>query len=184
MFPPLETERLRLRTLGWGDLEAFVAYRSHPEVARYQSWEAPYPTAEAETLIARLEHATPGIPGEWYQIALELRHTGELAGDCAFCVSRSEPRQAEIGITLAPAFQGRGLGTEAVTALLGYLFGQLSLHRVRAICDVKNEPSARLLARVGMRREAHFIEHVWFKGGWGSEYEYALLCSEWLQSQE
>jgi RimJ/RimL family protein N-acetyltransferase len=70
-----------------------------------------------------------------------------------------------------------------VSCLLGYLFGELHLHRVSAICDAENLASARLLERVGMRREGHFIENIWFKGAWGSEYSYAILQSEWSERQ-
>ena len=104
-----------------------------------------------------------------------------MIGDCAFCVLTEDPRQAEIGYTLARAHQGNGLASEAVLRLLAYLFDTLGLHRVRARCDADNLASAKLLERVGMRREAHYIENAWFKGKWGSEYEYAILDKEWAQ---
>jgi RimJ/RimL family protein N-acetyltransferase len=66
-----------------------------------------------------------------------------------------------------------------VRCLLEYLFGELHLHRVIATCDVENIASFRLLERIGMRREAHLVENIWFKGAWGSEYSYALLYREW-----
>jgi aminoglycoside 6'-N-acetyltransferase len=53
---------------------------------------------------------------------------------------------------------------------------------VRAICDAENLASAKLLERIGMRREGHFVENIWFKGKWGSEYWYGLLKEEWEQS--
>ena len=84
-----------------------------------------------------------------------------------------------MGFTLAPAHQGQGYGTEAVTALLGHCFDTLGLHRVVAVTDALNTPSAALLARVGMRREAHFHENVFFKGAWGSELLFAVLEREW-----
>ena len=89
------------------------------------------------------------------------------------------PRQAEIGFTLACEHQGKGYATEAVNRLLDYVFGVLGKHRVIAVTDTRNAPAARLLERVGMRREGHFVEDIWFKGGWGDEYEYAMLEREW-----
>ncbi len=97
-------------------------------------------------------------------------------GDCAFKVEAHEPRQAELGFTLALMHQG--LGREAVQALLGHAFPTFGLHRVVAVTDALNAPAARLLERVGFRREGHFIENVWFKGAWGSEYLYALLARD------
>jgi aminoglycoside 6'-N-acetyltransferase len=161
-------------------LEEFVAYRSDPAIARYQSWDSPYPVKGAAAFIKELQLTQPGQPGEWYQFALVLRETGQLIGDCAFLRLADEPRQAEIGFTLAQAYHGCGYASEGVGRLLDYLFDDLRLHRVYAICHVDNLASAKLLTRLGMRREGHFVESIWFKGGWASEYWYAILKQEWL----
>jgi RimJ/RimL family protein N-acetyltransferase len=87
----------------------------------------------------------------------------------------------EIGITLALAHQGRGYATETLGLVLDYLFVRLDKHRVTAITDADNEAAAALLHRLGFRREGHFIENVWFKGKWGSEFSFALLQREWEQ---
>jgi RimJ/RimL family protein N-acetyltransferase len=180
----LDTPRLILRPFQDEDLEPFQAYRSDPLVARYQGWEAPYSRQQAEAFVREVKKARPGVPGEWYQFAIQRRQGPGLIGDCACHVFYADPRQAEIGFTLARAFQGMGYATEAVQRLLAYLFAALGLHRVTATCDVRNQASARLLERVGMRREAHFIENIWFKGAWGSEYLYAILESEWRKHRE
>ena len=177
----LETDRLILRSFQDSDLETFVAYRSDPQVARYQGWDAPYNRETAKAFIAEMRQKTPGIRGEWYQIAVELKANGEMIGDCAFHVLPQDGEQAEIGFTFSRSHQGKGYATEAVTRMLAYLFGELGLHRVQAICDAENSASARLLERVGMRREAHFVENIWFKESWGSEYAYAMLKKEWEQ---
>jgi len=106
-----------------------------------------------------------------------------LIGDCAFQVRADDERQAQIGFTLSPTSQKQGYATEAVTGLLNVLFGKMRLHRVTATCDVENEASVRLLERIGMRREARFLESVWFKGAWGSEYVYAVLDKEWSRAR-
>ena len=179
MSLPLETSRLVLRPFEERDLPHFVAYRSDPAVARYQGWDVPYRPDQATALLEEMRRTRPGEPGRWYQVAIESKALGQLIGDCAFRVLADDGRQAEIGFTLAPAVQRQGYATEAVTALLDDLFGTFGLHRVYAVCDVENEASARLLERVGMRREGHFIESVWFKGRWSSEYWYAILRAEW-----
>jgi len=175
----LETPRLILRPFQDSDLEPFVAYRSDPEVARYQGWDAPYSVERATEFIAEMSHKQPAVQGEWYQLAVELKQGAPLIGDCAFHTLAHDARQAEIGFTLARQYQGQGHAAEAVTRLLDYLFRDLGLHRAVASCDVDNLASARLLERVGMRGEAHFVENIWFKGAWGSEYLYALLQREW-----
>jgi RimJ/RimL family protein N-acetyltransferase len=53
------------------------------------------------------------------------------------------------------------------------------MHRVTAVTDCDNAAAASLFHRLGFRREGHFVEHVWFKGRWGSEFLFALLRREW-----
>src|SRR5947209_4867086 len=77
------TERLRLRPLQAGDLRAFVVYRSHPDVARYQSWDPTYAMSDAEALLAAQADVAFGTPGAWVQVAALDRASGELVGDCA-----------------------------------------------------------------------------------------------------
>jgi RimJ/RimL family protein N-acetyltransferase len=178
-FTDLVEARVALRRFRPGDLAAFVAYRSSAEVARYQSWDAPYPRAAGERFIADMMARQPDTAGEWFQFAVIVRSTGELAGDCAARPDADDPRQAEIGFTIAPEHQRRGYATEAVRALLGYLFGTRGKHRVTASCDERNQASARLLERLGMRLEGHLRESTWAKGEWTDDLLYALLDHEW-----
>lgn len=178
-FNCIESERLVLRRFDDGDLAAFLAYLNDPLVARYQSWES-YTEEQAREVIERQKGLEPGTPGQWFTFAAELKETGSLIGHVALSVKADDHRQAEIGFTFARAHQGRGLAREAAESVLDYAFGVLGLHRVVAITDCENERSVALLGRLGMRREGHFVENIWFKGAWGSEYLYALLREEWL----
>jgi RimJ/RimL family protein N-acetyltransferase len=84
------TSRLRLRPLEADDLRAFVAYRSHPDIARYPSWDPTYAMTDAEALLAAQADVVFGTPGAWVQVAALDRLSGELVGDCAVHVrSRS-----------------------------------------------------------------------------------------------
>ena len=178
-FTVLAADRLVLRRFRPADLPAFVAYRSDPEVARYQTWSAPFPLESAERMLAELNDLHPDTPGEWYQFAVALHGSGELIGDCAAQTMADDPRQAEIGFTFAPAHQGRGYATEAVRRLLDYLFLERGKHRVSAACDDRNVRSSALLRRVGMRREGLTVESVWSKGEWTNDELYAILAREW-----
>jgi RimJ/RimL family protein N-acetyltransferase len=179
----LETSRLILRNFETSDPEAFARYRSDPEVAKYQSWDTPHPLMKADAIdfIEAIKQVTPGVPGEWYQVAIEVKGTGETIGDCAFCVLAEDKQQAEIGFTLARTHQGKGFAKEAVMRLLEYLFVELNLHRVRANCDPANVASVKLLQRIGMRCEGHFIKSLWFKGEWTDELWFAILRERWLR---
>lgn len=149
--------------------------RADPEVARYQSWES-YNRADGERFIASLATAQPGEPG-WFQFALEDKATGHFAGDCGLRIMEHDHRLAQIGYTIARGFWGRGLATEAVSALTAYAFAAFALHRITASVDPRNAASARVLEKTGYRKEAHFRRSEWFKGGWADDAVYARLRS-------
>ncbi len=178
----LESARLVLRRLTEADVESLLAYRNDPEVARYQSWSSITRT-QALALIQELQTVPPGTPGAGFQIAIALKETGQHIGDCYLHREAEETYQAEIGYTLAPAFQGQGYAREAVSRLLDFVFTDLNLHRVFARTLTYNRRSINLLARLGMRREAHFIRDYWFKEKWEDEYLYAILQDEWQRAR-
>jgi RimJ/RimL family protein N-acetyltransferase len=155
-----------------------MAYRNDPQVARYQGWVSVSEPA-ARLFIADMQRSAPGQPGEWFQFAIERKGTGELIGDCALHRESKEPRQAEIGFTLARDYQGQGYASEAVGRMIDYAFRRFKLHRVFAVTDARNTASAKLLERLGFRREGHFIQNSWFKGAWSDEFLYAILREEW-----
>ena len=178
----MTTPRRILRRFTRTDLGPFLAYRNDPLVARYQGWEG-ITAAHARAFLRAQQAVHPGVPGRWLQIALERRDTGALVGDCALTVDAQEPRQAELGYTLARAHQGQGLAAEAVRCVLDFACGALGVHRIIALTDCRNAASVALLERLGWRREGHVLQHVWCKGGWGEEYLSALLREEWLRRQ-
>jgi RimJ/RimL family protein N-acetyltransferase len=182
-FAELLSPRLRLRHLRQGDAAALCAYRALPEVARFQSWESFGPADAAELIAGQARTPSADAAGGcgWLQLGVTLAESGELVGDCGIHFPPGDDRQVELGITLSPVHQGRGLAAEAVECVLRYAFDSLGKHRVWAVTDADNDAAVRLFRRLGFRREAHFVEHVWFKGRWGSELTFALLDREWTQ---
>ncbi len=174
---PIETARLRLRQFAPQDIEAFLAYRNDPDVARYQGWEATS-RQEAEDFIAEMGALQPGTPDQWFQFALALKSSDVLIGDIGLRVDENG-QQGMVGYTLAREYQGQGYMTEAMRAVLDMAFEQFMLHRMIALVDPANTPSWKLLERLGFRREGHFIEHWFNKGRWVDDYQYALLGREW-----
>ena len=168
-----------LRRLFPADLPAFAAYRADPAVCRYQGF-APYTEAEAAAFLAGQAAApVPPAPGQWTQLAIARVADDLLLGDCALHLLADAPDTAEIGITLAAGWQGRGYAGAALRGLLGLCFAELKLRRVLALTDVRNAPCIGLLEAVGMRREGHFLANGHYKGEWCDEYRYALLAQEW-----
>ncbi|MBS3933863.1 MAG: GNAT family N-acetyltransferase [Truepera sp.] len=172
----LTTARLQLRPLQPADQEAFLSYRNDPEVVRYQNWTRITPE-EAQAFLQQAATATPG-PGHSLPLAITLQGSNLLIGDCLLKVA-DDGWQGEISFTLSPIYQGQGYAVEAVTALLDYAFDTLKLHRISAVTDARHTASAKLLMRLGMRREGHLLQSRQVRGAWQDELLYALLASEW-----
>jgi RimJ/RimL family protein N-acetyltransferase len=180
VFTSIAADRVTLRRLQPADAEAVFGYRADPEVWRYQNW-VPASVDEVRSFLESLSGLEPDSPGQWFQVGIELHESGELVGDCGIHVSAADPRQVEIGITLAPWHQRRGFGAEALRALLGYLFRDLGKHRVFGSVDARNDASLALLRRVGMRQEAHFVQSCWSKGEWTDDVVFGMLQREWAE---
>lgn len=176
---PLRTERLELRPHRMDDLDDLYAFHSRPEVVRYTPW----PVRDREETRVALEKKLPQgeltEPGQWLVLAIELRESGTVIGEVLLKWASETDRQGEIGFALHTSYQGKGLAAEAAREMLRVGFEELGLHRIVAVLDDRNDASARLLERLGMRREAHFIDALRFKGEWASEYVYALLEDDW-----
>lgn len=174
----LSAERVHIRNLRLDDLDYFHQYRCNPEVTRYQGFDV-MNKEEAKNFIQSQLDKLFGKPGEWVQYAIALQETDELIGDCAIKLQAADPRIAEIGITISHLQQRKGFAKEVLSALVNFLFEEKSLHRIVETVDAENLASIKLLEAVGFRKEGHFIENIFFKGKWGSEFQYALLRKEW-----
>jgi RimJ/RimL family protein N-acetyltransferase len=149
-FEPLVTPRLRLRRSRPEDAETISAYRSDPDVHRYQGWERTDPDG-VRSEIEEMARRSPGTPGGWMQLSVEERGTGQLVGDVGLSPAEDEPGVIKIGYTMSPTFQGRGYATEAVAALVDYAFDRLGADVVRAYASADNLPSIRVAEKVGMQ---------------------------------
>ena len=174
---PVRTQRLVLRRLEDGDVARIFAYRSRPDVAEWIGGLA----TDVDSLVERF--------GEG-ETAVIVEHEGQLIGDLMVKVQdaygqrevaeHAEATEAELGWVFDPAHHGQGLATEAIRALLRICFEELGLRRVVALCFTANEPSWRVMERLGMRREAHNVKDSLHRDhGWQDGYVYALLAEEW-----
>jgi RimJ/RimL family protein N-acetyltransferase len=176
---PVTTPRLVLRRARREDADSLFAYRSLPAVDRWLTQRF----TDAEEW--REHHADPGRLATTLVVELD----GEVVGDHYLAVrdgwgqrdvvDRPRPDEAEIGWALSPSHQGRGYATEAVQGLLRVCFEDLGLRRVVANAFLANEPSWRLMERVGMRREGVGVRDSLHRDlGWVDGVTYALLAEE------
>lgn len=176
---PMETERLKLRPFNRGDVDAVFAYRSLPAVARYL-FDDPMSHEEcAEAVRLRAGQIAFAGEGDKILLAVERKADSRLIGEVSLIWRSIADEQAEIGYILHPEAQGQGHATEAAQALLAFAFGQVRLHRVYARCDARNAASAKVMARLGMREEAHLHEHAFVKGRWDEELIFSILDRDW-----
>lgn len=177
---PLQTERLLLRPFTRGDVDAVYSYRRREDVARYLHDP---PLSREECALAVQQRVTQvkfESAGDRVVLAVELRDTAIVIGEVSLIWRNVEARQGEIGWIFDPAYHGVGYATESASRIMDVAFQSLDLHRVFARCSARNTGSWRLMERLGMRREAHFHEHEWFKGEWDEEFVYAILQREWV----
>ena len=174
----IETPRLALKPLQLKDTRGMYAYRSDPKVTRFQSWR-PLKEEEVEAFIRKFGSGNLNVVGAWCQMGVYRKTTQELIGDIGMHFLPPDARQVEIGFTIGPQHQRQGYATEAVGALLSYLFERLHKHRLIASVDPRNIASIALLEKMGMRKEAHHIQSIWSPDGWCDDVIYALLRKEW-----
>jgi RimJ/RimL family protein N-acetyltransferase len=174
---PVLTKRLLLRPFEPGDTDAMLQYRSREDVCRY----LPFSPQTSEQIFARFAGSPTELTDEGQNLSLAVleRESGVLVGDVVLMWHSREQRAGEIGYVLHPDFFGNGYATEAGAALLRLGFDELGLHRIVGRLDARNTGSARVLERLGMRREAHFVQNEFIRGEWTDELVYAVLASEW-----
>lgn len=178
----ITTKRLMIRNLELKDLNAFHLYRSNPEITRYQGFDV-MSIEECRNFIEQQKDRHFGVPGEWLQYGIENLETGAMVGDCAIRLEQGYLETAEIGITISHLYQRQGFAKEVLSGIMKYLFEVRNIHRIVETVDVDNKSSIYLMEAVGFRKEGHFIENIFFKGSWGSEFQYAMLKREWEQIQ-
>jgi RimJ/RimL family protein N-acetyltransferase len=177
---PLRTEHLSLRPWRPDELDTYHRLRGDPGVVRYL-YDAPVDRDGARVKLASLRTEL-SEPGQWINVAVEVVASGEIAGDAGIGWVSDVHRQADIGYSFLPEHRGHGYATEAAAAMVDLAFTGLAAHRVCGRLDARNTASARVLERLGMRHEAHFVQNEWVKGEWADEAVYAVLADEWAGS--
>jgi RimJ/RimL family protein N-acetyltransferase len=176
---PLETERLVLRPFAETDFDAVFAMRSDPDVARYLYWEPESEEDARKALARKITQVSLRSEGDVLALAAVERSGGRLVADVILQWASRQHATGEIGYIVHPDHAGRGYATEAAAPLLGLAFDELGLHRVIGRTEARNIGSARVLEKLGMRREAHLVENEFVKGEWQSEFVYAIIEREW-----
>lgn len=153
------------------DASGLHAYRIHPDIAYYQSWDTDYSLDDAATLVGDMAARAFGARGTWYQVGIALLESGVLIGDIGVYFDPDDESAVEIGYTLALAHHGKGLACEALGLLLDYLETGQGITRVKAVTDIRNRPSRALLKRLGFKETRVLEQNGFYKGEWCDEIE-------------
>jgi len=178
VYKSIPTKRLVLRQINPDDAPKVFAYRADPDVAKYQRWN-PKSIEDVRAFLEELALVVPNSPGTWLQLAIVHRDDDQLIGDCGIRFPKDDLHQVELGITIAPSYQGKGMASEVMLAILEYVFITLKKHRAFASIDPRNHDAIALVGHIGMRQEAHFRESLLIDGKWVDDVVYAILESEW-----
>jgi ribosomal-protein-alanine N-acetyltransferase len=171
----ITTKRLQIRDFIFENWFEVYTYASNPEVVKYLAW-GPNSQAETKELMHQKILMQQQNPRLNFDLAITLKETGQLAGGCSL---DHDGQQGEIGYCLNPEYWGGAYASEAAAAMIDFGFRGLGLHRITATCRPDNIGSVKVMEKVGMKREGHLREHVWYKGKWHDSYLYAILGREW-----
>lgn len=176
----MTSARLALRPFRPADVADVQRFQSDPLVLPFIPWElrSRQETQDWLEKVSGSEVRQEGDHGAW---AVERQHDARVIGAVNLSWASSAHGQAEFGFVLAGDAQGLGYAAEAATALLDVAFPALDLHRVYARVDARNEPSLRMLRRLGLRQEAYLVGREFFKGAWTDIVIFAVLNDEWAK---
>ena len=179
----ITTERLILREFGADDWRAVLDYQRDPLYLRYYPWENRDETA-VRNFVDMFRDWQSEIPRRRFQLAIVHRESGGLIGNCGLRRKPENEWEADVGYELSPRYWGHGYATEAARAMVDFGFREVGLQRVSSWCIADNLASARVLERLGFRREGRLRRNEYFKGRWWDTLLYALLAEDWQTVSE
>lgn len=177
-FTTIKTKRLLIRRIILDDIPFLYSYRSNPLVSKFQNWAPTNIEETREFLMPILTQDRPS-KGNWFQVGIYLIENNEMIGDIGIHILENPPSQAELGIAICPTHQKNGYAQEALRGVIDYLFSGLCIRRIIGSIDPRNISSISLVEKLGMRKEAHFVQSYWFKGEWADDVIFAILNTEW-----
>lgn len=179
---PLETDRLVLRDYIAEDWQ--ICHRYARSETFYRFLPIDPPTVESvKSFVQRAIEQQRQQPRTIYTLVAVLKESGASIGDARISISDGANRAGDLGYGFDPAYQARGFATEAVGRLVALGFEHFGLHRIFATCDPENAGSARVLEKLGMRREGHLRKHTLIRGEWRDSFVYAILEDEFATNR-
>ena len=175
---PIETSRLILRRAVREDAEPmFRNWASDPEVTKYLTWPT-YTCAETAYPILDLwisEYEKP----DFYQWMIVLKELGEPIGSISVVRQNETVSEAEIGYCIGSRWWHQGIVSEALSAVIAYLFEEVGMNRIAARHDPRNPHSGGVMRKCGMVYEGTTRSSDKNNQGICDAAQYAILRRDW-----
>lgn len=178
----IETPRLRLRRMSVRDKSDMFLYASRDEVTKYLLWR----THKDEESTKRYLSYVVSLyrTGEFFDFAIEYRENGKMIGTCGFAAVDFQNDCAEIGYVISPDYWGKGIASEAVSAIMQFAFCDLDINRIEARYMTENAASRRVMEKCGMTFEGVFRKKLFVKGEYRDIGVCSMLAEEYFAKNE
>lgn len=175
-LPALETNQMILRKVRPTDAEAIFSYASQPEVTANLTWRTHRSLEDTYLFIQGLQYGyADGTAADW---GIVFKEDGRFIGTIGMAHTSRIHRYVEVGYVLHPDYWGRGIVTEALTAVIDFAFAH-ELNRVEAVHAVENPASGRVMEKAGMQYEGLLRKRCSIQGEYRDMKMYAILREEW-----
>ncbi|MBM7095223.1 GNAT family N-acetyltransferase [Bacillus sp. H-16] len=168
------TERLTIRTYRSDDLQDVFHIYNNEDTCKYLLHDKWTYENMQEKFNKKLENS---VLTKDTTLSLAVVNQTQVIGDLSVWYTDMKDT-VEIGYSFSDKFSGRGYASEAVGGLVRKLFDEFNVHRIQANLDARNKSSQKLCERIGMRKEAHFIQDFWNKDEWTDSIIYGMLLSD------
>jgi len=169
----LETERLIVRNLTMSDLEDSFEHRGDPDVSRFIG--KPLTREQAKEKLQQSILPWNRQENSKLMLAIELKDEQKLIGELMFKFTNVDSQIGEIGYRINKNYQAKGYAFEASASFINYLFKQVNVHKVSALCLTDNEASWGLMEKLGMKKEGTLKSHFKVNEQWHDAYIYSVL---------
>jgi RimJ/RimL family protein N-acetyltransferase len=176
----IQTKRLILREFSPDDWQVLYVYQNHPLYLRYSEWISRTPEDVRDFIQRQIDNQLEK-PRLQYQLAITLKTSEELIGNCGILMGFAGTHEAEIGYELDPNHWKHGYATETARVIVDFCFTHLHLHRIWAHCVADNTGSAHVLEKLGLQLEGRQRDKEHYKDRYWDMLLYAVLRKEWQQ---
>jgi len=174
----IETDRLILRKAVREDAEAmFRNWASDPEVTKFLTWPAHNSIAVSEMVIESWMQEYE--KENYYQWMIVLRELGEPIGSISVVRQNDRVEEAEIGYCIGRGWWHKGIVSEALSAVIAYLFTEVGMNRIAARHDPNNPHSGGVMRKCGMKYEGTNRACDRNNQGICDVAQYAILRRDW-----